>query len=492
MDVSDLVEYNLDLLNENDLANAFFCLSKEDPAIGFPFDASQIVGHAYGDPHPDESSAHLLRRLILGSHLASYLRLQMEERLKYTCTVGISTSKLLSKLVGNVHKPQAQTTLLPPYFERDGGSENNVTTFIDSHHIGKIPNIGFKMSHKLREYVVQHHKNALGETSSGGETTHHITVGQVRTIPSMSPTLLEKILDGPGMPHGVGSRTWYLLHGIDDTEVGMAKTIPRQISIEDSYVRLDSFEHVQTELLLLSKSLIKRMRTDLTEDDEEDSEPTLPARDDTKGFNGRRRWLALPKTLRMSTRPRPPVDPEGTRGRALHRISRSIPAPTLLNNISENVEELANRLVSEYLISLFRRLHPEKSGWDLSLINIAVTNMVETAGNSKVGTGRDISKMFKNQDNHLKEWKIEDVDIPPDEDMEDILSPNPSAHVPMAHGSEDYVPLSQASQASYFQGEWDDEHEDINEASDSACPFCAARMPSFAMPAHLRFHEAED
>jgi DNA polymerase iota len=415
----------------------------------------------------------------------------MEERLQHTCTVGISTSKLLSKLVGNVHKPQAQTTLLPPYVSRDGGPESNVTTFIDNHDISKIPNIGFKMAHRLREYVVQHHKNVLGKASFG-EHTDVITVRQVRTIPNMSPTLLEKVLEGPGMPHGVGGRTWHLLHGIDDTDVGMAKTIPQQISIEDSYTRLDSFGRVQQELLLLSKSLIKRMRTDLTEDDEEDLEPSLPRLSPTTGANESRRWLALPKTLRLSTRPRPPADSGGTRARASNRVSRSIPAPNLLNNLSESVEELANRLVSEHLITLFRRLHPERSGWDLSLINIGVTNMVETAGNSKVATGRDIGKMFKNQDNYLKKWKVEDVDVPPEQDMEDMLRAEPPRLSAGIHGSEDQVPHSQASHTSFSQGGWDDENEDMSESLDPACPFCQARMPSFAMAAHLRFHETED
>lgn len=77
-------------------------------------------------------------RLVLGSHLAHYIRLQLRERKGYTSTVGISTSKMLSKLVGNVNKPNAQTTLFP-------SSPSNVTTFVDKHEVGKIPGIGFKM-----------------------------------------------------------------------------------------------------------------------------------------------------------------------------------------------------------------------------------------------------------------------------------------------------------------------------------------------------------
>lgn len=67
MDISDMVDFNLDLLNENDLPNSFFCLRKDDPAAGFPFDASQMAGHAYGQEYQDQAQQPLSRRLILGN-----------------------------------------------------------------------------------------------------------------------------------------------------------------------------------------------------------------------------------------------------------------------------------------------------------------------------------------------------------------------------------------------------------------------------------------
>jgi DNA polymerase iota len=47
MDVTDVVDYNVGLLNQNDLANSFFCLSKTDPTAGFAYDPSILAGHAY-------------------------------------------------------------------------------------------------------------------------------------------------------------------------------------------------------------------------------------------------------------------------------------------------------------------------------------------------------------------------------------------------------------------------------------------------------------
>jgi DNA polymerase iota len=51
MDITDVVDYNVGLLNENGLVNSFFCTSKTDPTVGFPFDASSMAGHTYPEIH---------------------------------------------------------------------------------------------------------------------------------------------------------------------------------------------------------------------------------------------------------------------------------------------------------------------------------------------------------------------------------------------------------------------------------------------------------
>jgi DNA polymerase iota len=439
----------------------------------------------------------LRQRLVLGSHLARHMRSQLEEKKGHTSTVGISTSKLLSKLVGNVNKPNDQTTLLPPYVSYDS-EPSNVSTFIDGHDIGKIPNIGFKMAHKLREYALQHLNNhPPDDVNHEGRT---VTVYDVRTMADIGPSLLDKILSGPGMPHGIGARTWALLNGIDDTEVGQARELPRQISIEDSYGCLDNVLEVHKQLLILSTSLINRMRIDLTEDETEQQDPAvvLDSNDTASAIN--KRWLAHPKTLRLSTRPRPPRNLNGSRARTFNRVSRSTSVPTYMYNLTETVEALANRLVETVLLPLFRRIHPEKTGWDLSLLNIAVTNLVEAASSNKQATGRDIGMMFKNQEDHLRAWKVVDRDISPDEafiDIDNDINTNNSdtpgrGSTYQNVGSEDRLPLSQVSQFLPSQGEWDEEDADMGEQLSSTCPICASEMPYFAMAAHLRFHESED
>jgi hypothetical protein len=169
-----------------------------------------------------------------------------------------------------------------------------------------------------------------------------------------------------------------------------------QISIEDSYTRLVTVE-VKIELLMLSKSLIRRMHTDLTVDDDFD----LP----TDG-QSQRRWLAHPRTLRLSTRPRPPQSADGSRARTFKRISPSFPIPNFVFNLNESDDVLADKLVEDALIPAFWRLHPERPRWNLSIVNIAVTNIAETAADTKDSAGRDIGRMLKRQDDVLKDFKV--------------------------------------------------------------------------------------
>lgn len=239
-----MVDYNAELLNQTDLTTSFFHLDRNDPTAGFGFDASMICGHAFpvksglsvASPASssvllthDESNG-LFLRLVLGSHLAQYLRHQMEERKGYTSTVGISTNKLISKLVGNLNKPKGQTTLMPPYHRAGAQFESNVTKFIDSHEIGKLPGIGFKLAQKIRDHVLGR-PAAFDAGLIYGTNKEVISVKEVRLQADMGPRLLEKLLGRPGAPKDIGGKIWDLINGIDDSEVSKAKSVPQQISI---------------------------------------------------------------------------------------------------------------------------------------------------------------------------------------------------------------------------------------------------------------------
>jgi DNA polymerase iota len=484
MDVTDMVEYNLSNLNRHSLEQSFFQTSKDDPTQGFAFDATQVVGNTCPKDQQAKDPAdmdELSLRLTLGSHLARHMRYQLEQQKGYTATVGIATSKLLCKLVGNVNKPKAQTTLVPPL----EGEESNVQTFMDAHEIGKVPGIGFKLAQKLREFILQRPANFDAGLVYGG-TKEQVTVADVRRHPAVNAEMLEKLLAGPGSPHGIGYKVWCLLHGVDDTEVGLAKAVPSQISIEDSYIRLDTMPEVLKELEALARSLLMRMRADLLGDEDEDAGGETTREPSSNGSSMSKKWLAHPKTLRLTTRPRQPLQPDGTRVRSFKRISHSAPLPTFVFSLTESVDAQAERLVREALVTLFRKLHPEKSGWNLSLVNLAVTNMAETAGESRTANGRDIGGMFRRQEDVLKDFKVRDES---------------SGHEHMRMGSEgeegevwdagaDWETNGNGNGAQYMEDDsWEDEGEEGED--EERCDDCGMKMPSFAMIAHRRFHDHE-
>ncbi len=271
---------------------------------------------------------------------------------------------------------------------------------------------------------------------------------------------------------------------------------------------------------MLACSLIKRMRLDLTSTTKDDD---IVIDAETEGDDitttsdfSRRRWVAHSRTLRLSTRPRPPLNLDGTRSRTFTRISKSGPMPSFIFNLTIDVESLAGKLLEETLIPLFHKLHPEKAGWDLSLVNICATNMALTASDGKNGTGRDIGRMFRRQEDVLRDWKVQDIDMAPSQSDRQIGKPT-IANVPKdtilhvcADGpnqrdkAEEILPVVAFPDSDFgcedlraFTKESNNEDDawDIGDGyadSGNVCKVCGAIMPSFAMIAHERFHSLPD
>ena len=478
-----MIDYNMEILNRNDLERSFFQLSREDPTQGFAYDASSVYGHTYPKNQPsclNEYGAvdELRLRLILGSHLALHIRHQLEEHKGYTSTVGVATNKLLSKLVGSVNKPKAQTTLMPPLSATD---DHPALTFMGEHEIDKVPGIGFKLAQKLREFILQH---PVEYDFTRGGAQEQATVTGVREHPEIDFEKLESLLGGPGSPHGIGYKVWCLLHGIDDSEVSQAKPVPAQLSIEDSYLRLDTVAEILKELNMLACSLIKRMRIDLLGDEEDFVEDKHESEDSIEEEPNStlvgKKWLAHPRTLRLTTRPRLPLRQDGTRERTMKRISHSCPLPNYIFSLSDSIDAVAEKLVHETLVGMFRKLHPEKAGWDLSLVNIAVTNMAEAAGQSKTANGRDIGNMFKRQDDVLKDFRVIDDHSPePAAGMDDFKTDIRDDAV----GSDDGPLFADDDEESGQSGQ----DEDFGQETER-CSTCGMHIPVFAMVAHSRFH----
>lgn len=247
------------------------------------------------------------------------------------------------------------------------------------------------------------------------------------------------------------------------------------------------------ELEMLSRSLLSRLREDLLCDDADDE---ALSRDKT-GDNGARsvpstrQWLACPRTLRLTTRPRPPLNPDGTRSRTFNRISRSCDMPSLVLELNKSAEELSGKLVQETLIPLFHKLHPEESEWDLSLMNLCATNMSPTAASSKDGAGQDISKMFRRQQHVLKDWKIgESTDATDDPDQGRLYVEPDSANDHKVDLARTKGYQEEVEDCGVGEDNW--QSDDEVAGVDNICTTCKLPVPHFAMAAHERFHDLPD
>lgn len=166
------------------------------------------------------------------------------------------------------------------------------------------------------------------------------------------------------------------------------------------------------------------------------------------------------------------------------------------------VEPLSHRLAVGILFSMFKKLHPGASGWDISLVNIAVTHMnVETSAGHR--GSRSIAQMFEAQRDGLDGCKLVDLDAisPPSisEDGSESYNFNASMNessVPSLgneslqnsceiSGSEDVISLTQQSDMDSVRCS---ETDGNDQSLGVYCEICGAIMPPFAIEAHYRFH----
>ncbi|KAI0872808.1 hypothetical protein GGS24DRAFT_422808 [Hypoxylon argillaceum] len=543
LDVTDVVAYNAETLNARALGTSFFQLERNDPVKGFAFDGSRFCGcvraaDGAADAVVDVASP-LCVRLMLASHLAGYLRHKLDVDFGYTSSGGISTNKLLAKLAGSVNKPDNQTTLLAT---AGGDGEDVVEAFMDAHSIRKVPGIGSRTVQLIEEYLLAR------PTARRDREASHATVGEVRRHPGMSAALLDQILDRPGAERGGGEKVWGLLHGVDPSEVKEATDVPTQISIEDTYMSrpLQTAAEVVRELGAIATSLVRRMRVDLTEADihtpvattNNATQSAVSASAAPYSSPNSLRWVAYPKTLRLSTRTKPkqtipPTSASAVEAPIFSRSSRSAPLPNFVFQLSSftstthpsstspsptlSCEEIAERLATEILLPLFRRLHPERGGWNLALLNVCVTNMVvvaSEAGSAAAGVapGRDIGRMFRTQEDKLREWTVYDTSPTP-EPLRSAVSASAAGLSGIEDEGGEYVggdavgelevegdtqireePMMSSGSPLADRGEDGDDDDDDEiweepEESDSQqCQICGHAIPAFAMLAHERFH----
>lgn len=107
--------------------------------------------HLTGPFHPSEDAftecdCKCERRLMIGSQIASKLREKVLEDLKLTCSVGIAHNKLLAKLVGQMNKPDNQTTLAPL---------SSVEFMLELKDLRSIHGIGSRTAERIEELGIK-------------------------------------------------------------------------------------------------------------------------------------------------------------------------------------------------------------------------------------------------------------------------------------------------------------------------------------------------
>ncbi|KAK6345467.1 hypothetical protein TWF718_007383 [Orbilia javanica] len=540
MDVTDQIDYNLDLAQKESFKSGFYQLKPDQPNFGFRFDWSIVPGHLYpslakpNSKPPQEVLENIPKRLLLATHLAQYLRLLLLDQQGFTCSAGVCTSKLTAKLAGTINKPSAQTLLLPDHTQE----------FLDDLAVLSIPGIGSKTGRIIRDLVRSQKKieETKGQTVTEGSEVDNGTQNQntetfdldldveteefaedeieqleragkdgfmeayyndsdVKTKVIEARTMLsrQKLDENIGnMPPGAG-RVWELLHGIDNTEVAKATLVPTQVSIEDTFrsgtVTQDTpIDELESILARLSITLVRRLKTDLL------VTTVTPIPDDHSqvdisqlGQPPAKKWQAFPKTLRISTRDRHTTKYPG-------RNSKSAPMPNFVFSLTARIEETAKRLAKEALVPLFKRLHSSNTGsgarYDLALINVAAINM----GSGETGVdGGDVAAMFKRYNEVFPEG---------DQERKRTFEETEEGTKSLKETAKEY-PDARADPEKEEEEEKEDQEDDIEEgflsddgfsdgaASDEGfqevvCKKCHARLPIFAIGAHERFHSQMD
>ncbi|CCG80959.1 putative DNA polymerase iota [Taphrina deformans PYCC 5710] len=337
----------------------------------FEYDATDFSGHVVGTDTGTRTSALLL----MASHLAAYLRESIRSTFSFTSSAGISTSKLIAKLVGDYKKPDDQTTIVPEEHQN----------FLDKVEVKKIAGVGYKILSVLYEQIGDAHSPdrrsvevkfsdqsmIQGDESSAYSDTQ-TAVDDVlddgddfKLISKQKEELLNRHKTSLTVKHVrtstncvqlvswlgdvQGKWLWDVLHSHDSSTVKPASMYPKSIGLEDSFLHCTTIEDVRTRLLDLTKDLIVRIEGDLME-------------------NGR--FVRWPTILRLTPRFRgDQAQGELWRHKRTSK-STAFPIDVLMTSIS--VHNRAENLVDKVLLPLFSKMVSAKLNWDLSLLNVGV------------------------------------------------------------------------------------------------------------------------
>ncbi|KAK9243630.1 hypothetical protein V1506DRAFT_462651 [Lipomyces tetrasporus] len=299
--------------------------------------------------------------------------------------------------------------------------------FLDAFDIGRIPWIG----HRSKSIILDAIYKGSDGVNDTPEEDRDSTVFTVRH-------LANKHIFVNSLGQSSGEKLWDLLHGIDHSVVQPTSDIPTQISIEDTFKSLTSLIEVHNVLSRLSHSLLERVQVDLM---------------DSNGD-----WLGHPRTMRLTTRTR--SSGYGS------RISRSDSLPSIVFSSSHTRDYIVDYLVDRCWMPLFSKLIGDAKTFDIVLLNVAVVNIEKAPAKSS-----DITAFFgkkkPNDNDHLQDVHIEEP----------------------VHKRAKVV--GEYAKSEFSDGLAEDEEDVVSEddSCDEVCVVCGQRMMSFALEAHMRFHD---
>lgn len=190
----------------------------------------EFKGHIYkGDcgegEQPITCDCGCSQRLMIGSEIANDIRCSLYDELNITCCAGISYNKLLSKLVGEQHKPNQQTTLLPDQTQQ---------FMFYMKKASKIPGVGSTMSKKLARLGV-------------------VSIEQLQEVP------VSQLVPEIGEIQALTIKQ--LSYGVDDSPV-VPYGRPQTLSDEDSFKKCSTVSEIKAKAVELIKKLLPRLLED--------------------------------------------------------------------------------------------------------------------------------------------------------------------------------------------------------------------------------------
>ncbi|CAL1544015.1 unnamed protein product, partial [Lymnaea stagnalis] len=333
VDVSELVSWRL---QDGNYKTEF---------LGHVYTSSEYEGNIF--PKPTCNCGCELR-LQIASQIAADIREALRKELGITSCAGIAHNKLLAKLVGAVHKPNQQTSLLPHM------AVGLISSLLS---VGKIPGIGLTTGNMLKQ----------------------IGITTIKDLQSFDKQTLEREF-GP-------VKADFLIkcsQGVDDSPV-LKYGLPQTLSDEDSFKCCSEYKDAEERIKNLLISLLKR----LIEDGRVPQTVRLTIRRVADGY---KTWQSGGKYVYRK------------------RESRQCPVPGLIfTGLHQTVETCATDMMCErlmpVLMTLFKKLVDPSKPFHLTLLSISFANLVK----SNTGKGKISSLLKKHADSKRNKMAAESL-----------------------------------------------------------------------------------